>query len=957
MEGNLILLFGNLGEVRFAFRNSGVAEMEDTAATCPIHEEPRNYFPQFSSILQFLRFATTACLAGLRLAILFCTVAAVAQVSVTTSRYDNLRTGQNTQETALTPSNVSATINPNQFGRLFSQSLDGQAYAQPLYVSNLNIAGGTHNVVFVATEADSVYAFDADNNTGANANPLWHKSMLAQGEIAVPDTDIDPTGGCNNITPVIGITSTPVIDLSTNTMYVEAKSENNGTFIHRLHALDITTGAEKFGGPVVISATASGFTFNPKLQLNRPGLLLSNGTVYIAFASHCDISPYHGWVLAYSASNLVQTGVFMTPVTASFNGSFYGAGIWMSGNGVAADSAGNLYFSTGNGTADGTSSNLGDSIVKLSSSTAVADFFTPADQQTLLNRDIDLGSGGVLLLPDQPGNNPHELVQVGKEGKISVIDRDQMTTGNVHYCPNCSVDPIVQEIPSTAGHCSTCPVNGMWSSPAYWNGSVYFWAQKDVLKAFTLSNGLLSTSPAETSLDVYGYPGATPSISANGVTNGIVWSLKNDSATTVLRAHDPAHQLQLLYSSDTNLGRDNAGGAVKFTVPTIANGKVYVGADSRLSIFGQNPPDFALVVSPSSQGFPSGGGSQNYVITISSINNFNAPVAVTLTNLPASATYACSPNPVNGGSGTSTCTVTVGSSAPTGTFTFNINGSGGGINHSITANLCTSCLTLTLSPNSLLFLNQNVGTSSTPQTVTVSNNGTVAISSISASGDFAETNNCGSILAAGATCNIQETFTPAVTGPQGGTLRVEDNATSSPQTVSLTGVASPVKDDALQISGTNCSNCQNQVTYFTIQQSPVYGYTIRPGDFLFFYQFQDGNSIGGITLCFAGSGSCDDDGKTVDQDGHAINADTVQGMTHFRKVDLTPSVGLTVSQISFVSNGPAGPWNILYGAVQIFSADDAIHPIFTTGDNPNIWVFGTTGVTQPTWTIVRNHMW
>lgn len=529
---------------------------------------------------------------------LFSALPSLAQNSVLTQHNDNSRTGQNTNETILTTANV----NTSQFGKLFSQPVDGYIYAQPLYASNLVIPGnGTHNVVFVATEGDSVYAFDADNNAGANANPLWMASLIdtAHGAAAGATTVNSSTDiGCGDLIPQIGITSTPVIDLASGTIYVEAKSKENGAFVHRLHALNILTGAEKAPGPVVITATVKGrgdgssngsLTFDALHQNNRPGLLLLNGIVYIAYASHCDIGPYHGWVFAYDAGTFAQKGVFVSTPDAGLGG------FWQSGAGLAADSSGNIFSATGNGLFDShniPATQFGDTLLKLALSggkLSVVDYFTPFNQAGLRQYDADLDSGGILLLPDQSGNHPHLLLQAGKEGRIYLVDRDQMTANNLHYCTTCNSarkdTQIVQEIPSALG--------GMWSMPAYWNGSVYFWGSGDVLKAYSITNGTLSATPASLSTDSYGFPGATPSISANGNTNGIVWSLKTDAyasnGSSVLRAHNASNVANMLYSSDQNSTRDDPGGAVKFSVPTVINGKVYVGAVGLLSVYGLLP--------------------------------------------------------------------------------------------------------------------------------------------------------------------------------------------------------------------------------------------------------------------------------------------------------------------------------------------------------------------------------
>ncbi len=554
---------------------------------------------------------------------LFCSSAAWGQRSVLTYHYDNFRTGQNTEETILTPSNV----NPNQFRWLFAHPVDGQIYGQPLYVPNLNIPGrGMHNVVFVATEGDTVYAFDADTR-GANVRgPLWSASLIdtahgaAAGATTVSTSGSNPDINCGDLTPSVGITSTPVIDPATGTIYVEAKSKENGGFVHRLHALDITSGNEKPSWPVVITATVSGagggnagglLTFDSLHQMNRPGLLLSNGTVYVAFASHCDIDPYHGWVFGYDVATRALKGVFVTTPNGQRGG------IWMSGAGLAADPSDNVFAATGNGDFDN-ATNFGDSILKLhGGSLGLMDSFTPSNQSNLNNGDLDLGSGGVLLLPDQSGSHPHLLVQAGKKGSIYLVDRDHMGG----YCNGCTGNPqIVQQLMGAVGQ--------VFSMPAYWNKTVYFWGAGDKLKAFSLNNGLLSTSPIAVSAESYGFPGANLSISANGNTNGIVWSLRTDAynsgppgaeGSAVLQAHD-AVSLALLYSSDWNSARDAPGPAVKFTVPVVANGKVYVGTDSYLSVYG-------LGASPS----PNGAVSVNVPATMVTGQPYTATFTVSNT--------------------------------------------------------------------------------------------------------------------------------------------------------------------------------------------------------------------------------------------------------------------------------------------------------------------------------------
>jgi len=524
---------------------------------------------------------------------------------VLTSHNDNSRSGANLQETLLTTANVNHT----QFGKLFGQNVNGYVYAQPLYVPGVTIPNnGVHNVVYVATEHDTVYAFDADDRRGPNSVPLWKVSFLRRGVTTVPARDT----GARDIIPEMGITGTPVIDANSGTLYVVANTKEfqgrSHTYVYRLHALDIASGAEKFGGPVVITASVNGSgdggtidVLDPLRHLQRPGLLLVHGVVYIAFGSHGDVGTYHGWLVGYDAATLEQVAVFnVTPNGAQ-------GAIWQSGAGPAADTDGNIYFESGNGDFDANTGGVdyGDSVVKLGTSAVstspdtlttlpVADYFTPYNQATLNSADLDLGSGAALVLPDQPGTSPHLLVGSGKDGTIYLLDRDSMGGFNTNGVSDAQ---IVQAMPTAIG--------GTWSMAAYWsNGTsntIYYNGSGDVLRAFQLvpPPGLDPTrtqlSQVASANSALGFPGATPSISANGTSNGIVWTLQTDSVprgdasvprgSAVLHAYD-ANSLTELYNSTQARGRDNPGGAVKFTVPTIANGKVYVGARRRLAVFG-----------------------------------------------------------------------------------------------------------------------------------------------------------------------------------------------------------------------------------------------------------------------------------------------------------------------------------------------------------------------------------
>ncbi len=508
---------------------------------------------------------------------------AAGQATVSTYHNDKQRTGNNLLETTLTPSNVNST----QFGKLFSQPVDGFIYAQPLFVPNLSISGKTHNVVFVATMNDAVYAFDADSNTGSNSSPLWKASFINPPTVTtVPTSDVNCT---DLIANQIGIMGTPVIDTATNTLYVIARTKESGTYFQRLHALDITTGAEKNGGPVVIQATVAGtgegsvngsISFDAKIQNQRSALLRQNGDIYIAWASHCDNGAYHGWLMAYDKKTLVQEAAWLTTPNGS------DGAIWESGSGPAGDPSSNIYFATGNGTFDANTggSDYGQSVVKLAppsgATFAVLDYFTPYNGPGLNSGDFDIGSGGVMLLPDQTkGPHLHLLVQGDKVGNIYLINRDNMG----HYNSQ-NNNQIVQYLAGVE--------LGMWNSPAWWNNNVYFGASGDSLKAFSLNKttGLLSTTPTSQTAKVFSYPGTTPSISANQTTNAILWALNNTTYKTthgaVLHAYDATNLATELYNSNQNSSRDNPGPAVKFTVPTVANGKVYVGTQTQLSVFG-----------------------------------------------------------------------------------------------------------------------------------------------------------------------------------------------------------------------------------------------------------------------------------------------------------------------------------------------------------------------------------
>jgi hypothetical protein len=500
---------------------------------------------------------------------------------------DNLRTGQNLNETTLTVSNV----NQNQFGKLFSYPLDGIALASPLYVANVSISGqGYHNVVYVATEHDSISAFDAD---GLSTTPLWHVSFLGSGVTSVPCADV---GGCGDIATEIGITGTPVIDAASGTIYMVAKTKEGAQYVQRLHALDITSGAEKFGGPVVLQASVPGtgtgssggnVAFDPLLENQRPALLLNGATIYIAFGSHNDVAPWHGWVLGYNATTLQQTMKY----NATANGN--GGGIWQGGGGLATDTTGDIYFVTSNGDFDANTAGIdyGDSVEKLSSSGSVVDYFTPHDQQNMSANNLDLGAGGPVMLVDQAtGPFPHLLISAGKSGTIYVINRDNLGKYNAN-----NDNQIVQSLPGALPN-GTQEI-GNFSTPVYFNGYVFFGAVQDKLKAFQLTNGQLSATPTSQSAAVYGVRGASFAISANTPSNGILWALQNNGASPdndvgnpgILFAYDANSLSTELYDSSQAGSRDTLDNAAKFSIPLVANGKVFIAGQTQLTVFGLLP--------------------------------------------------------------------------------------------------------------------------------------------------------------------------------------------------------------------------------------------------------------------------------------------------------------------------------------------------------------------------------
>jgi PQQ-like domain len=557
---------------------------------------------------------TTICLVSAAVSVCILHVdSALAQTtipSVTTYHNDVGRTGQNLQETILTLENV----NPTQFGKLFSYPLDGQAYAQPLYVPGVTIPGkGVHNVVYVATENDDVYAFDADNAT-ANPLPLWHTSFINSPNV-VPVPANCATTACT-IQPYQGITGTPVISTAAKTIYFVARTQETSTttskvsYYYRLHALDITTGAEKAGSPVVICGVTSPNTgcvigagrLNTVDGNQRPALLLlpqtgtAEGVVYVGFVNA-------GMLLAYDASTLKQLASWTSVPNPEFNAKDVkvSGGLWGSGNAIAAGDSGNIFVVVGDGFWDG-ATNYGDSVVRLNLKPGttkgtfqfvVEDYFTPADQECRAENDADLGAGGLMVLPTQTGSTPHELVTAGK-GNAKCDSGSPIEIVNTQ-----NMGHLAGQVQSFQGS-----LNGYWATPAYWEpasgkrflyyGGLSFSGQGDYLRQYILVKGQVDpvSSIAESS-EIY-WIGATPSISANAGTNGIVWAIQRmngleppiSTVPGVLHAYDARNIATELYNSNMNPTRDQAAPVNKFAVPTVVNGKVYVGTQTELDVYG-----------------------------------------------------------------------------------------------------------------------------------------------------------------------------------------------------------------------------------------------------------------------------------------------------------------------------------------------------------------------------------
>jgi hypothetical protein len=568
-------------------------------------------------------------------ALLLTVVVAKGGVNVLTYHNDNSRTGDNLNETILTPANVNA----NTFGMLFTYAVDGDIYAQPLYVSNLPMGrAGVCDVVFVATEHNSVYAFDAETSAGPSGGLFWHVNLGPS--VATPSADFgNRYGGFTEISPEVGISGTPAIDLPTQTLYVDACTHEGSNYIHRIHALDLTTGAERSFSPIVVSAAIPGngvggsngmVVFDAEQQLQRSALTLAAGNLYVVYTGYADTDPYHGWILGFDAANLRLSAdqIFNTTpnsTIADFGTNAGEGGIWMAGSGPAVDSGDNLFFSTGNGCFNALNGSggteYGDTFLKLSTTRGmtVADYFTPYNQGYLGSNDLDVGSGGILLLPEQPGSVPYVMMGGGKPGDVYVINQKMFTAGNNHYNANGNSDAVLQTVSLNGG---------IYSTPAYFNGMVYITPANNVTASFTVSNGVLSLPASSVGSRTYPFPGATASVSANGKNDGIVWQVERATPATLV-ADDANDVAAEIYNSEQAGTRDQLPDGTKFAVPTIANGRVFVGGHLALSVFGLLPPTNEPVVGNYYGLFYSSDGAQinqsgYLIVTVSENSHFYA---------------------------------------------------------------------------------------------------------------------------------------------------------------------------------------------------------------------------------------------------------------------------------------------------------------------------------------------
>jgi hypothetical protein len=729
---------------------------------------------------------------------------AAAQINVTTNRYDQARTGANLSESRLTP----ATVDAGRFGKIGSYPVDGGIYAQPLYVSGVLINGVRRNVLYVATMNDKVYAFDAD---GASSSPLWMRDFTKPPAVTpVPITDIVP--GDLNVVGNVGIQSTPVIDAGSKTLFLVARTKENGKYFQRLHALDIATGASRGGSPVTITGSVPGnaldatsgpggktIAFDPKVHIQRSGLALTNGVVLIAWAAHEDVTPSHGWIMGFDAASLQRVGI----LAISPDG--YLGGIWQGGRAPAIDAQGNAYFATGNGPWDGTR-NFGDSVLKLTvsrSGLAIADYFTPANESALDQADWDLSGSGFTLLP---GTNL--LLGGGKEGVLYLLDSTRL--GHQHAGDT----QIPQKLPVQGGHVMGGAV--FWKSSS--EGSlVYNWSEDDVLKAYRLSGGKLTTTPVMkgTALSP-GHPGGSLTISANGSAagTGILWAsipTNRDAlhglVPGMLRAFD-AETLDEIWNSEQNAGRDRVGTLVKFVAPLIVNGRVYLpNYDNAVAVYGALPAaDFGVAVTPASASVPPGGRA-TFSIAVDVQGGFAGAVGLRASGAPSGTTAAISPTSVTG-PGTATLTVTVPANAVPGSFALTVTGTSGARSHA--APPVTVAVTSASTAAGAIAVNF-VGSAGAPMAATESAGALPQTHWNNASGasratPLALVNATGAASGATATWSAYDTYSTPITEQAGNTRMMKgylDTSSTSTTSVAIAGLAAGSYDVYVYVDGAN----------------------------------------------------------------------------------------------------------------------------------------------------------
>jgi hypothetical protein len=721
-----------------------------------------------------------------------------------TNRYDQQRTGANLVETILTVANV----NSSRFGKLYSYPVDGAVYAQPLYVSGLTVNGTVHNVLYVATMNDKVYAFDADSPSPV---PLWVTDFTSPPSVTpVPMTDILPVN-TGNIIGNIGIQGTPVIDQTTQTIYLVVRTKEDGKYVQRLHALDITSGRERSGSPVTITgsvpgtsadSTVTGSTrviiFDPKVHNQRPGLALTNGVVLIAWATHEDMTPSHGWIMGFDATTLARVGIFAVVPDA------YLGGIWQGGRAPAVDGAGNAYFATGNGKWDGTRS-FGDSLLKFQvarTGLTLVDYFTPGNEADLRANDDDLSGSGFTLLP---GTNL--LLGGGKEGVLYLVDANNLG----HKISNDT--QIVQKIPVNGGHVMGGPV--YWNSPSA-GPLVYNWSEQDVLLAYRFSNGRLVTPPyAQGHVVSPGHPGGSLTVSARGsaANTGIIWAsmptsrdAKHSLAAGTLRAFN-AETLAEIWNSNQVASRDRVGNLMKFVPPVVANGKVYLpNHDNAVHVYGLLPADFSVSVSPAAQTVAPA-GTATYSVTVAGQAGFAGQVSLAGTGGPSGTTVSFSPQSLAGG-GTSTMTVTIPAGAPDGSFSLAVTAtSGTQVRSASPVTLDVTSASAALGAIGIDF----VGTSTTTLAAT-ERAGVIAQQHWNSAAGAARTTGLALVAGSGAATSARVTWsasngwmTPITDAP--GNARMMkgylDTTSTSTTTVSVTGLSPRAYDVYVYVDGAN----------------------------------------------------------------------------------------------------------------------------------------------------------